>query len=480
MCAANALCSVFQAVRAWTVDGSLRGERVDPSKPTDAPKTYNFCNAPHVNAAHYELPPNVTVTETSSFTSPSSSDTTRPAPTRPSTCTTGAAQRLRTVPRRLPITYSRARSGPGRATPGSAPPASSSTHPVTGSIDQLDKADAPPIPEVYMYLLSVQCLVSLSDGLACTWSTRPVDAPRNRACPGKTMRAMLNAGWPALLAALSFLFTTNLSDPLFGGVLAALPPCAVAALGELPQAQPIARSPVSLEGLTLGLAGGGAGGAQPQPPGLSPRNLACARALVAAALFLAAYSNDEAINLPLVVALTLTNWDIEHGHGATRLGLEALRQILPGAPSSSVGKQYSKYSAASAGAPLLTTLGCPPLPRPAPLAVVARWVSAGEARQSTFGSASAHCSRNRRGSCPRTAGHASTSMEPRRLGLEVLHQILPGTPSSLVGKQYSKCLAVSAGVPLPTTLGRPPLPRPAPLAVVPRRSGIRKRRATLR
>jgi hypothetical protein len=32
-----------------------------------------------------------------------------------------------------------------------------------------------------------------------------------------------------------------------------------------------------------------------------------------------------------------------------RLGLEALHQILPGAPSSSVGKQYLEYSAASAG-----------------------------------------------------------------------------------------------------------------------------------
>jgi hypothetical protein len=56
-----------------------------------------------------------------------------------------------------------------------------------------------------------------------------------------------------------------------------------------------------------------------------------------------------------------------------RLGLEALREILPDAPSS-VGKQYSKYSAASASAPLLTTLGRPPLPRPAPLAVVPRLV----------------------------------------------------------------------------------------------------------
>ena len=34
------------------------------------------------------------------------------------------------------------------------------------SIDQLDKTDVPLIPEAYIYLLGVQCLVSLSDGLA--------------------------------------------------------------------------------------------------------------------------------------------------------------------------------------------------------------------------------------------------------------------------------------------------------------------------
>ena len=122
---------------------------------------------------------------------------------------------------------------------------------------------------------------------------------------------MLNAGWPALLAALSFLLSTNLSDALFGDVLgalqslaraagclalptprdafltalakAALPSRVVAALDDTPPT-PSARSPVSLEGLTLGLAGTAG---PPQPPGLSPRNLACLRALVAAALFLA-------------------------------------------------------------------------------------------------------------------------------------------------------------------------------------------------
>jgi hypothetical protein len=58
-------------------------------------------------------------------------------------------------------------------------------------------------------------------------------------------------------------------------------------LDEPQQASSALRSPVSLDGLPLGLAGGGGGGAALHPPGLSPRNLACLRALVAAALFLA-------------------------------------------------------------------------------------------------------------------------------------------------------------------------------------------------
>jgi hypothetical protein len=127
---------------------------------------------------------------------------------------------------------------------------------------------------------------------------------------------MLNAGWPAGLAALSFLLTTNLSDPLFGDVLGALqalaraagflalptphdafltalakaarPPHIVAARDEPPQAQPTALPCLAQgEGLTHGLPGRGGGGAQPQPPGLNPRNLACTRALAATALSLA-------------------------------------------------------------------------------------------------------------------------------------------------------------------------------------------------
>ena len=207
------------------------------------------------------------------------------------------------------------------------------------SIDQLDKTDALPIPEAYIYLLGVQCLVSLCDGLAGyaiplynslavqkppDGLPEPVRAPgpldpstlpeSEPACVGvRTMRAMVDSGWPALLAALSILLTTNLSDPLFDHVLgalqalaraagclalpkprdafltaltkAALPLRVVAALDEPPQGQHAPRSTVSVEGLTLSLPGSGAGSGS--GAGLSPRNLGYLRALVAAAMFLA-------------------------------------------------------------------------------------------------------------------------------------------------------------------------------------------------
>jgi hypothetical protein len=101
----------------------------------------------------------------------------------------------------------------------------------------------------------VQCLVSLSDGLAGytfplyntlvvqkppAGSTEPVRAPgpvdpttlpeTEPARSGlRTVCAVLNAGWPALLPALSFLLTTNLSDSIFGNVLGGLQTLARAA-----------------------------------------------------------------------------------------------------------------------------------------------------------------------------------------------------------------------------------------------------------
>ncbi|KAJ7659408.1 guanine nucleotide exchange factor in Golgi transport N-terminal-domain-containing protein [Mycena rosella] len=113
-------------------------------------------------------------------------------------------------------------------------------------IDQLDKADAPPIPESYIYLLAVQCIVSLCEGFAAftgpLYSTIVIQRPRAageaviRAPPAldlaslpesdpstaqlRIVSAIIESGWPALLAALSFIIATNLSDDLFVEVLA--------------------------------------------------------------------------------------------------------------------------------------------------------------------------------------------------------------------------------------------------------------------
>ena len=116
------------------------------------------------------------------------------------------------------------------------------------SIHPLDKAGAPPIPETYTYLFAVQCHVWFCDGLAgymtpphntLAVQKPPMGSPEPVRAPGplnrstlpesepargglQTVRAMLNAVWPVLLATLSFLLTTNLSDALFGGALGAL------------------------------------------------------------------------------------------------------------------------------------------------------------------------------------------------------------------------------------------------------------------
>jgi hypothetical protein len=128
--------------------------------------TYNFCNAPHVNAAHYELPPNVTFTGGSqlihvsvimrhhkvgaflffSFHNfvhlaskrsarritprhPSATSTPKQggsAPTRPYNLRLiSAARQSRTTPRRPTTTHSHLRSGPDRAMSGSSLPADS-------------------------------------------------------------------------------------------------------------------------------------------------------------------------------------------------------------------------------------------------------------------------------------------------------------------------------------------------------------------
>ncbi|TBU23332.1 hypothetical protein BD311DRAFT_674190 [Dichomitus squalens] len=204
-------------------------------------------------------------------------------------------------------------------------------------IDQLDKADSPPIPESYLYLLGVQCLVSLCEGFASftapLYNAIMVQKPRTagepvvRAPPAlnlstlpqeeaathqlRTVHDMVESGWPALLAALSFLISTNLSDELFVDVLAsyqalttvsgmlglatprdafftslarlAIPTRVVSSIDSYMPGEPSTpRTAASAITETFGLPG-----ANTQPPGLSERNMACLKVLVASALFLA-------------------------------------------------------------------------------------------------------------------------------------------------------------------------------------------------
>ncbi|CAK5277941.1 unnamed protein product [Mycena citricolor] len=206
-------------------------------------------------------------------------------------------------------------------------------------IDQLDKADAPPIPESYVYLLAVQCIVSLCEGLASfagpLYSSIVIQRPRAageavvRAPPAldlaslptddpsteqlRIVSSIIESGWPALLAALSLIIATNLSDDLFVEVLAsyqamtnvsgmlglttprdafftslskfAVPTRVVSSLDHSEMQAPRSAASISEN---LGFGSGPA-----PPPGLSERNLACLKVLVGSALFLAGSLGDS-------------------------------------------------------------------------------------------------------------------------------------------------------------------------------------------
>ncbi|THH00569.1 hypothetical protein EW026_g1995 [Hermanssonia centrifuga] len=210
-------------------------------------------------------------------------------------------------------------------------------------IDQLDKADSPPIPEPYVYLLGVQCLVSLCEGFAAfvgpLFNSLVVQRPRNagepvvRAPPALDLSSlppddpttkqlqlvhdMVENGWPALLAALSFVVSTNLSDDLFVDVLAsyqamtnvsgmlglvtprdafftslakfAIPSRVVSSLDTYVE-PPTPRTPGILSD-NLGLT------SPAQAPTLSERNMACLKVFVASSLFLAGSLGESWFNI---------------------------------------------------------------------------------------------------------------------------------------------------------------------------------------
>ncbi|KAF7416059.1 hypothetical protein PC9H_002319 [Pleurotus ostreatus] len=217
-------------------------------------------------------------------------------------------------------------------------------------IDQLDKADAPPIPETYIYLLGLQSICTLCEGFSsyATPLYNTIITHRSREAGDSTMRAppaldlaklasapspvdehtvsqlrivqdIISASWPALLASLSFIISTNISDGLFvdvvfgavqglinvSGILAlgtprdalftslakfAIPARVVTSLenysyNDAPLSPRVTSSMSTIADLSSG-GGSGTGGAH-QPPSLSERNYACLKVLVNCAMFLA-------------------------------------------------------------------------------------------------------------------------------------------------------------------------------------------------
>lgn len=225
---------------------------------------------------------------------------------------------------------------------------------IVSSIDQLDKADPPPIPDGYIYLLGLQCLVAISEGLAtfvlpaystlCMERLRSREGTVNVAPPAidlsslpeeddsifqlKSAFGMVESGWPALLAASSFLLGTNLSDELFAEVLGSLQALTNVA-GALGLSTPRDAFLTSLSKLSIparvltkldswvdpvtprsasvveGIAALAGANTSTQTPGLSERNIACLKVLISSAIFLAGSLGESWFN----VLETLQNAD---------------------------------------------------------------------------------------------------------------------------------------------------------------------------
>ncbi|KPV73179.1 uncharacterized protein RHOBADRAFT_2872, partial [Rhodotorula graminis WP1] len=213
-------------------------------------------------------------------------------------------------------------------------------------IDQLDKAEPPHIPDTYLFLLALQCLAALADGFAVFTLSASADVARryglssagpSTATAGglnwaaldanadaardpqveslRVVRAMAESTWPAFLASLSFFIATALGDDLFSDVVASLQNftsvlgaldletpreafltslCKFAMPPQVPSSTAAAVLSAGAESLALlahaagaATAGLSSSSSSSLPVGLSSRNLACLRALIGVAHYLA-------------------------------------------------------------------------------------------------------------------------------------------------------------------------------------------------
>jgi hypothetical protein len=246
-------------------------------------------------------------------------------------------------------------------------------------------------------LLAVQCIVSLCEGFASftgpIYNSIVVQKPRTagesviRAPPAldvdklpqedgvalqlRSVRDMVASGWPALLAALSFIISTNLSDELFGDVLAsyqamtnvsgmlglttprdafftslakfAVPTKVVSSVDTIEPPTP--RSTQSLTD-NLRLTG------PPPPPGLSEHNLACLKVFVSSALYLSG-SLDESW-FDILEVLQNADYVLTSKGGKPTSSTSRRSSIIPGA-----GALSRSVSASTAMSPSTSTSGPP-------------------------------------------------------------------------------------------------------------------------
>lgn len=250
---------------------------------------------------------------------------------------------------------------------------------------------------MYIYLLGVQCIVSLCEGFASftgplyssiviqkprvagesvirapaalDLSALPQDEPSTKGL--RTVRDMIESGWPALLAGLSYIVSTNLSDELFAEVLAsyqamtnvsgmlafmtprdafftslsklAIPTRVVSSLDSYVEPQTPRTAGTLSE--NLGLSG-------PAPaPGLSDRNMACLKVLISSALFLAGSLGESWYG----VLETLQNADYVLTSKVMQVASNRRSTFSPGTGSSAMSRPTSLSTSVSQSGNLSTT-----------------------------------------------------------------------------------------------------------------------------
>lgn len=273
----------------------------------------------------------------------------------------------------------------------------------------MDKADSPVIPESYVYLLGLQCLVSICEGFASyalplytaisSQRARAAGEPVSSAPPSldlssvnandtepslqhvRSVAAMIERGWPGLLSALSFLLSTNLADDLFAetlgafqnitnvsGVLSlttprdafltslskcAIPPGVVSSVDAY--VEPSAQKTGTMVSDALGFSGGSI-----TPPGLSERNMACLKSIVASASYLSGSLGSKWFD----ILEMFQNADYVMTLRGTRGSTAARKASMapPGTPGHRPGSR-SVSGAAGPGTPSLTSDAAQFMPR---------------------------------------------------------------------------------------------------------------------